>query len=1539
MISAGSAAGVGYYAGGGGSDEARDASGRNYYTGAVDHGERPGTWSGGLADALGLRGEVRAADMAMVYEQFVTPDGSQIGNGPRNYQSPADRLAAALAKEPDALPERVEEIRLQIEQTDQSTCRGVDLTFSVPKSVSVAYVAAWRSEQEAISDGRMADSDGFRAIREAIDGAILDANAAAMDYVATLATTRTGKHGAGYAGQWEKTPGLVVASFPQLTSRADDPQFHVHNVVLNRGQTANGKIGALDTRDLGQQRHAYSAVADRVLAERLQDAGIRVAMRPDGVAREIVGVDQEYLDAFSQRRAQITKAMAPVVAAQEERLGRPLNALETQRLAQTINLVTREAKDAKDVDWTEKLAGWQDRITDEIGAGLGPIAEHLRAMVEESAGTEARGMDFSPEAVIGQAIHTVAQEKAAWSRADLILELDRALPDRLALGAEETVALLDRLADAALASEGVVQVAGKEGLAAPSMVAGTFTRPSDAQYAAPVTLEAENLILRASVERGRGPVAELGPKAAGDWRESVDAWVTANYPTIGADQRAAVVGLASSDAALAQLVGPAGTGKSFTAGALAGVWGEMTGGTGRVVGLAVSEAATEVLRNDGLPEAYNVAAWKAHAHEIPLGPNDIVLVDETSMIGTMDLDQIRDAADRAGARIVTSGDPYQLGAVGAGGAMGLIDQHAETYVLSDVRRFSEEWERGASLGLREGSTDALREYDVHGRLVEVDSMDDAMAAVARAAAADRLAGLSVSVTADTNADAYRIADMVREHLVAAGSTEEVGIMLARGGQVAGVGDEVLTRQIDRDLGVLNGSRFTVVGTGEDGSLSVVDGNGELRELPAGYVDAHVQLGYASTVHGAQGKTVDRGYTVTGGNTSAASLYVGMTRGRDRNTAFVALQPKEPVAGRLDAGQVKVEEQHERPSAVQVLSDALSRESQSVAALTLQDRDAERLGSMDTIMGRIEEVTSLAVRGRLDSDLDRLVEDGVLSEGDRARLGADDSTDHLSRVCRAAEQVGLDPSAVLREAVEDRSLTGSKSVAQVIAARITSEHDLSVPGSAAKVPDRVPEDARAYLAEMHAQAEDRARELGSQAAQEQAGWAVKALGPVPEDAVARLEWEQRAGAVAAFREAKGLEEADRVIPGAPGLSQNEARAAWSDAWEALGRPQETKAEAALSDGALHARVAAWEREQAWAPAHANASLRQAELDAEQARQEAILARATGDEAKAAEWETKAAERQAVADGMDVVAEARGQWAEETAVTQDLAERARAELLERGRVPGQEPDRITAEEWLEHQREVDAREDEHRAVTELDVPLVEDEGQAQETTEAEESPVYRDADHERIAEMAAQHPDNTLLQNMLRQEETRWANEQRAEEVRAANVQWVQEQRGELGVIEGEATPTAPVEDVEDAVTDQLALEAAPVEDGPEEATVTEVEGVPQEEEPEPEVVDEAPAEASPEPEPEPEQAEEPPAAEEPEPEPERSPAHDVAPMEPDDVELAALVKTAEDAQDRVADRQSEEAVHDDWEAEQTAAPEETETAEAAVAEADVAMVDA
>ena len=69
--------------------------------------------------------------------------------------------------------------------------------------------------------------------------------------------------------------------------------------------------------------------------------------------------------------------------------------------------------------------------------------------------------------------------------------------------------------------------------------------------------------------------------------------------------------------------------------------------------------------------------------------------------------------------------------------------------------------------------------------------------------------------------------------------------------------------------------------------------GEALSLPADYVGHHVQLGYASTIHGAQGATVDTTHTVVAGTESRQGLYVALSRGRNENHLY--LSDAEPVA--------------------------------------------------------------------------------------------------------------------------------------------------------------------------------------------------------------------------------------------------------------------------------------------------------------------------------------------------------------------------------------------------------------------------------------------------------------------------------------------------------------------------------------------------------------------------------------------------------------------------------------------------------------------
>lgn len=286
----------------------------SYYLGGLTQGEPPGVWLGRGAQVLGLSGEVTADDMAGLYNDFEHPQtGERVGNRPAVRKDLVEKVAAAQAAEPDALPERLEEIRRDVERSDRTTTKGWDATFAASKSVSVAHVAAQRAEIAAIRSGDLDAAREFGAIRSEIESAIGDANAAGIAVLEGLATARTGG-GSGAPLRWVNADGgLTVASFFQHTNRSIDPHLHQHNVILNRVLCPDGKYRALDGQDLLRQRFAASAVADRVLMERMARLGFEVRLNADGTARELVMVPAEVNKAMSQRRQQIDAAVQPHV--------------------------------------------------------------------------------------------------------------------------------------------------------------------------------------------------------------------------------------------------------------------------------------------------------------------------------------------------------------------------------------------------------------------------------------------------------------------------------------------------------------------------------------------------------------------------------------------------------------------------------------------------------------------------------------------------------------------------------------------------------------------------------------------------------------------------------------------------------------------------------------------------------------------------------------------------------------------------------------------------------------------------------------------------------------------------------------------------------------------------------------------------------------------------------------------------------------------------------------------------------------------------
>jgi len=365
-----------------------------------------------------------------------------------------------------------------------------------------------------------------------------------------------------------------------------------------------------------------------------------------------------------------------------------------------------------------------------------------------------------------------------------------------------------------------------------------------------------------------------------------------------------VVSALAGEAALLVIEGAAGAGKTTT---LAAARDALEAQDRRLVVVTPTLKAAQAARSEAGTDAYS-AAWLVHQHgfrwdddgnwsrvdarseaSARLLPGDVLLVDEAGMLDQDTALALFTVADEAHATVALLGDRHQLPAVGRGGVLDLAarwvrpEAHLE---LESVHRFSDPEYAHLSLQMRSGERpeevfDALLE---RGQIVLHASEVERTAVLADiGAAGDEL------IIADTREQVGSINAAIRDRRHP--TREPDGDPITSRGERIGLGDRVATRRNDRELGVANRDVWTVAGIGDDRSL-VVTGRAGQRELPADYVRDHVELAFASTVHGAQGETVDSARLVVGEGTGAAAAYVGMTRGRHSNVAHL-------VAGSVD----------------------------------------------------------------------------------------------------------------------------------------------------------------------------------------------------------------------------------------------------------------------------------------------------------------------------------------------------------------------------------------------------------------------------------------------------------------------------------------------------------------------------------------------------------------------------------------------------------------------------------------------------------------
>jgi len=121
-------------------------------------------------------------------------------------------------------------------------------------------------------------------------------------------------------------------------------------------------------------------------------------------------------------------------------------------------------------------------------------------------------------------------------------------------------------------------------------------------------------------------------------------------------------------------------------------------------------------------------------------------------------------------------------------------------------------------------------------------------------------------------------------------------------------------------------------------------------LPAGYVAEHVDLGYATTTHRAQGLTVTAAHLLAAPGMTRESLYVGMTRGRTSNRVYVAVDRLDPACDNLP-------DPHHVPAGRDVLERILATAGAEVSATQTHARNLDEAGSLHRLTPIRETLTA------------------------------------------------------------------------------------------------------------------------------------------------------------------------------------------------------------------------------------------------------------------------------------------------------------------------------------------------------------------------------------------------------------------------------------------------------------------------------------------------------------------------------------------------------------------------------------------------------
>ena len=543
-------------------------------------------------------------------------------------------------------------------------------------------------------------------------------------------------------------------------------------------------------------------------------------------------------------------------------------------------------KKVRDWNRTERLQEWRERWADHVNSRLAEL--DIDAQIDHRSFAD-RGMGLEPQHKIGPAASRMGADGLASERAEDHRRIARENGEGLIRKPSVALAMVTReqatFTDRDLARFVHRHSDGKDQFdqvmsavrASPELVPlgrdergeARFTSRPMLAIEARLELSAETL----ATARDHGVSARF--------RDAAMAASARRGLALSAEQAQALEHVTGKEG-LASVVGYAGSGKSAMLGVAREAW-EAEGFTVR--GAALSGIAAENLEGGSGIASRTLASLE---HQWGQGRDhltgrDVLVIDEAGMIGSRQMERVLSHAREAGAKVVLVGDPEQLQAIEAGAAFRAIAERHGAVEITEVRRQREDWQRDATRDLATGRTgEALEAYDARSAVHAASTREEARAELVDGWDRERQAAPDATriILTHTNAEVRELNDRARSRLrdaVALG--EDVAVQVDRGERTFAPGDRVMFLKNERSLGVKNGT-LGVLEQASPERLAVRLDDG--RQVAFDLKDyAHLDHGYAATVHKAQGVTVDRAHVLATPGMDRHAAYVAMSRHRHR----------------------------------------------------------------------------------------------------------------------------------------------------------------------------------------------------------------------------------------------------------------------------------------------------------------------------------------------------------------------------------------------------------------------------------------------------------------------------------------------------------------------------------------------------------------------------------------------------------------------------------------------------------------------------------